>query len=148
MQPQRSLVPEEYHGSAWVADRAIDYLDSNRGRQPFLMWAGFIHPHPPFDILESYAGLYRGKVEGAVSSETPLSTLAKENITLGCLEDPKETRNLLYGEVQPEVLQIRGRLKETLTSYEARYGLKDGVVGGKLVKREPYQMERARLQGN
>lgn len=305
MQPQRSLVPEEYHGSAWVADRAIDYLDSNRGRQPFLMWAGFIHPHPPFDIPESYAGLYRGKVDGPARSETPLSTLARENITLGCLEnpetlnrvrelyasavtfadyqigriidklrelglydntvivftsdhgemlgdlgtfqkflpydascripmivrypsrltpgsrderfvdlndilpsfldvagtsypadydlpgesffvkegvknrryqyaehqhgskrwcmirderykyvyyfgdeeqlfdmvrDPKETQNLLYGEVQPEVLQIRDRFKKILTAYEARYGLKDGVVGGNLVKREPYQM--------
>lgn len=305
MQPQRSLVPEKYHGSAWVADRAIDYLDSNRGRMPFLMWAGFIHPHPPFDIPESYAGLYQGKVGAPARSETPLSTLAQENITLGCLEnpealnrvrelyasavtfadhqigrimeklreldlyentvivftsdhgemlgdlgtfqkflpydascripmivrypsrlqagtkeerfvdlndilpsfldaagvrypadydlpgesffvkegvknrryqyaehqhgskrwcmirderykyvyyfgdeeqlfdmvrDPKETRNLLYGKAEPEILQIRGRLKEVLTAYESRYGLKDGVVGGELVKREAYQM--------
>lgn len=88
MQPQRSQVPENLHGSAWVADKAIEYLDRTRGRKPFLMWAGFIHPHPPFDIPEDYADLYQGKIQEPAQSVTPLSTLARENIKLGCLEDP------------------------------------------------------------
>lgn len=116
MQPQRSMVPEEMHGSAWVADKAMDYLDSNRGRMPFLMWAGFIHPHPPFDIPASYADRYTGKVEAPVQSVTPLSTLAKENITLGCLEDPdtlNRVRELYASAVTFADYQI-GRIVEKL----------------------------------
>ncbi|MFH1706848.1 MAG: sulfatase-like hydrolase/transferase [Planctomycetota bacterium] len=37
-QPQRSLVPEELHGSRWVADRAIEFLRSGTGGgRPFLL---------------------------------------------------------------------------------------------------------------
>lgn len=87
MQPQRSLVPQEVHGSHWVADRAIEYFEHTRGRLPFMMWAGFIHPHPPLDVPQEYAGLYCGKVPKPVRSKTALSQLAQENIALGCLED-------------------------------------------------------------
>lgn len=84
MQPQRSLVPAEHHGSTWVADRVIDYLDETRGRMPFLMWAGFIHPHPPLDVPDEYADMYKGKIPNPARSVTPLCELAKENIPLAC----------------------------------------------------------------
>lgn len=87
MQPQRSLVPEEHHGSAWVADRTIRSLRENHGRKPFLIWAGFIHPHPPLDVPQRWADMYKGKVPKPTQTKTPLSALARENIQLGCLED-------------------------------------------------------------
>lgn len=87
MQPQRSLVKTEHHGSHWVADRAIDFFRQNHGRAPFLMWAGFIHPHPPFDVPGDWADKYKGKIPPPSRTNTPLSTLARENIQLGCLED-------------------------------------------------------------
>lgn len=59
--PQRSLVPEQHHGSKWVADRTIDFLETNRGRQPFFCWTSWIAPHPPFDVPDSVADLYRDK---------------------------------------------------------------------------------------
>ncbi len=98
MQPQRSLIPEEHHGSAWVANRAIQYLEESEGRRPFLMWAGFIHPHPPFDIPEDWADLYNGKIPKPVSSVTPLSTLAEENKQLGCAfnDEVKQRMRELY----------------------------------------------------
>lgn len=93
MQPQRSMLPEKHHGSAWVADRAIEYLRSTKGRTPFLLWAGFIHPHPPFDIPEGWQDLYKGKIPEPAKTVTPLSALAEENKQLGCaFNDEVKTR--------------------------------------------------------
>ena len=35
MIPQRSLIPEENHGSTWVADRSVEYIKENGGKRPF-----------------------------------------------------------------------------------------------------------------
>lgn len=94
MQPQRSLFPEEHHGSVWVANQAIEYLDRTRGRQPFMMWVGFIHPHPPFDIPENWADLYRGKIAPPVEGKTPLSTLAEENKILACMDSQEKVNRM------------------------------------------------------
>ena len=116
MQPQRSLVPPEHHGSAWVADRAIEYLDATKGRTPFLLWAGFIHPHPPFDIPEGWEDLYKGKIPAPAKSKTPLSALAEENKQLGCAFDDEvktRIRELYASAVSFADYQI-GRILDTL----------------------------------
>lgn len=120
MQPQRSLVKEEQHGSHWVADRVIDFLDGNRGRQPFMMWAGFIHPHPPFDVPEAWADLYQGKVPPARESTTPISTLAEENKTLACLQSPEAVNRAreLYAAAVSFVDYNIGRIVERLEQLE------------------------------
>lgn len=88
MQPQQSLLPEELHSSSWVADRSIRYLKSRATRtKPFLLWAGFIHPHPPFDVPENWAHLYDGCIPPHTSSKTPLSKLATENQCIADLPD-------------------------------------------------------------
>lgn len=61
-QPQRSLVPEEHHGSKWVADRSIDFLRRTHHRkQPFFLKASWIAPHPPENVPARLADLYAGK---------------------------------------------------------------------------------------
>ncbi len=94
MQPQRSLIPEEHHGSAWVANQSIDYLERTQGRKPFLLWAGFIHPHPPFDIPEAWADLYNGKIPAPAKTVTPLSTLGEENKQLACAFSDEVTQRM------------------------------------------------------
>lgn len=80
MLPQRSLVDEKHHGSTWVADRTIAYLKENGGRRPFFLWSSFIAPHPPFDVPEGWADLYRGKdLPPLKKTRTPVSELAEEN---------------------------------------------------------------------
>ncbi len=80
MQPQQSLLPEELHGSSWVADRSIRYIRNRKTRtKPFLLWASFIHPHPPLDVPSSWAHRYDGKVPPCTKTVTPLSTLGEEN---------------------------------------------------------------------
>ena len=120
MQPQRSLVSPEHHGSAWVADRVIEYLEATRGRDPFLLWAGFIHPHPPFDIPEGWEDLYTGKIPEASETVTPLSALAEENKQLGCAFDQKvknRIRELYASAVSYADYQI-GRILDTLETLE------------------------------
>lgn len=57
-QPQAALVPEELHGSSFVATRAIEFIRENRNR-PFFLFASWIHPHPPFNIPASFLDHYR-----------------------------------------------------------------------------------------
>lgn len=57
MLPQRSLIPEEHHGSTWVGDRSVEFLKANYNR-PFFLWSSWIAPHPPFDVPDSFAGIY------------------------------------------------------------------------------------------
>ncbi|MFO7958473.1 MAG: sulfatase-like hydrolase/transferase [Candidatus Brocadiia bacterium] len=70
--PQRSLIPEEHHGSAWVGDRSVEFLRANAGRRPFFLWSSWIHPHPPWDVPDSLADLYAGRdIPEPLVSETP-----------------------------------------------------------------------------
>lgn len=80
MLPQRSLVSEEHHGSSWVAQRSIHYIKENAGKRPFFLWSSFIAPHPPFDVPENWADLYKGRELPPVKrTKTPISELAREN---------------------------------------------------------------------
>lgn len=57
-QPQQAMVPEELHGSSFVATRAIEFMRNNRKR-PFFLFASWIHPHPPFNIPATFRDHYR-----------------------------------------------------------------------------------------
>lgn len=83
MLPQRSLVGEEHHGTSWVANRTIHHLKENAGKRPFFIWSSFIEPHPPFDVPDEWADLYKGKKLPELKvSQTPISQLAEENKTI------------------------------------------------------------------
>jgi arylsulfatase A-like enzyme len=117
MLPQRSLIPEEHHGSKWVADRAIDFIETNDGRHPFFLFCSWIAPHPPFDVPDRLADLYAGVdlPEPAVA-QTPPSPLAEENRMLG--DHPNEAyvrrmREVYYAAVTFVDEQI-GRLLDSL----------------------------------
>lgn len=80
MQPQRSLVDEEHHGSYWIAEKSIEFIQNHKTNpKPFLLWTGFKHPHPPLDIPDNWAHVNDGKIPHHTSSITPLSKLAEEN---------------------------------------------------------------------
>ncbi|MBC5687734.1 sulfatase-like hydrolase/transferase [Mediterraneibacter sp. NSJ-55] len=80
MLPQQSLVDEEHHGSAWVAQRSIHHIKENAGKRPFFIWSSFIAPHPPFDVPEEWADLYTEKALPELKkSKTPVSDLVNAN---------------------------------------------------------------------
>ena len=57
--PQPSFVPEEHHGSSWVATKTIELMRRERQR-PFFLFASWVGPHPPYYVPQHYLDLYRG----------------------------------------------------------------------------------------
>lgn len=103
MLPQRSLIAEEHHGSSWVAKRSIHHLKENAGKRPFFMWSSFIEPHPPFDVPEEWADLYKGKELPPLKvSKTPISELAEAKKCIADYPDEsylQRARELYYASI-------------------------------------------------
>lgn len=49
--------PPEALGTAWVTEKAIDFLDRH-GDKPFFLWYSIPDPHIPFQTCEPYASMY------------------------------------------------------------------------------------------
>ncbi|MDA3955257.1 sulfatase-like hydrolase/transferase [Oceanispirochaeta sp.] len=78
--PQSPLLPEQHQGDSWVADKAMDFLETNRGRHPWLMKVSWISPRPPQNPALRFAHLYKEKeLPEPLKSTTPLSPGADEN---------------------------------------------------------------------
>ena len=69
--PQNSVQKLEDHGTMWVADRSIQWLEEN-GEEPFFLMCGFIQPHPPWNIPKELDGLYR---EAVIPEPVPRSRM-------------------------------------------------------------------------
>ncbi|MFW5986310.1 MAG: sulfatase-like hydrolase/transferase, partial [Halanaerobiales bacterium] len=95
MLPQRSLIPEEHHGNNWVADRSIEYLKANGGRKPFFLKASWIAPHPPFDVPDRFADLYKDvELPEVRTSDRIFPAIIEENKHLGDIPDEKYLRRM------------------------------------------------------
>lgn len=52
-------LPEELHGSAWVAERSIAAIDrAQESGKPFFIWSSFQDPHNPYVAPEPWASMY------------------------------------------------------------------------------------------
>lgn len=112
-QPQQSILPEEHHGTRWVADRSIEFLRAHRNRRWFL-WAGWIAPHPPFNAAPRWAEFYRDRsVPDPIRSpdETPSERL-------------KELRHL--ADIDPDNLPLIRRCRQL---YAAQVSFVDEQIG-------------------
>jgi arylsulfatase len=49
---------EENHQTTWVADRAIEFINTHDTLKPLFMWISFIHPHSPFNPPAPYDSMY------------------------------------------------------------------------------------------
>ncbi len=57
--PQVSPIAQQHHPTQWIGDRAIDFIGSPQRRgEPWYLYAGFIHPHPPFSPPAPWHKLY------------------------------------------------------------------------------------------
>lgn len=58
-QYQEWNLPEEYHMNYWIAERTNALLeDYSRSNKPFLLWASFFDPHPPYLVSGKWAKMY------------------------------------------------------------------------------------------
>ena len=127
MQPQQSLLPEALHGSSWVADRSIRYIRNRKTRSsPFLLWTGFIHPHPPLDVPPSWAHCYDGRIPKHTSSVTPLSKLGEENKSIANFENEESINRMreLYACAVSFMDQNVGRILDAID----QEGLRDNTL--------------------
>ena len=113
--PQTSAIPEAHHGSTWVADRTIEFLQNNRDK-PFFCWSSWIAPHPPWNPPEPFASMYRnGDMPLPVHWNRAASTL------------PPSRRGMLnfadMGDAPPE------RLQRVKALYSGSISLIDKGVG-------------------
>lgn len=60
MEPVLSTVEEKDSITTWIADEAIDFLETRDATRPFFLWASFTKPHPPFDPCRNFWELYDG----------------------------------------------------------------------------------------
>jgi uncharacterized sulfatase len=55
----RWLIPERYHYDTWIAERTCALLERCRSQgRPFLLWASFPDPHPPYLVPEPWDSVY------------------------------------------------------------------------------------------
>jgi len=56
-QTWHSRLPEQWHNSTWIGDRACDWLQQDH-TDPFCAWVSFPDPHHPFDAPEPWSRLH------------------------------------------------------------------------------------------
>lgn len=54
-----SALPEQWHSSTWIADRAIDWIGQRASEEPFCTWISFPDPHHPFDCPSPWNSLHK-----------------------------------------------------------------------------------------
>ena len=154
-QPQVSVIPEEHHGSTWVADRTIDFLKENR-HQPFFCWSSWIAPHLPWNAPEPFASMYPiDEVDPPHNWDQPREQLpplmrwAKEtsDTTFASIDHLKRIRSLYYGNISLidkgvgrilDTLEELGMAENTLVIFTSDHGELLGDHGA-FQKSKPYE---------
>ena len=110
-QPQVSVIPEEHHGSTWVADRTVDFLTHHARyypERPFFCWSSWIAPHLPWNAPEPFASMYAlDQIDPPLHWDQPREELApslrnaKESadVAFASLDHLKRIKSLYYGNV-------------------------------------------------
>lgn len=132
--PQTAQQDEAHHGTAWVANKAIQWLSENEDN-PFFMMCGFIQPHPPWNIPNECKGWYDEK---QIPSPIPVSRLPFEDEgraewfgDLDSKEQKEKIRKAYYTAVSMvdkqvgrilDYLKESGQLDNTLIIYTSDHG--------------------------
>ncbi|MBN2310516.1 MAG: sulfatase-like hydrolase/transferase [Candidatus Hydrogenedentes bacterium] len=132
-------IPDECHHTAYVADRAIEYIGSRPASKPFFLQCSFPDPHHPYHLPESWVGAYsRDDVIPPVSRPGELDDLAPffRRIYEGSLQlsgrihktdMPEEHRREILAYTYGMVSQIDHHVGRVLDCLE-RSGLADNTV--------------------
>lgn len=119
MLPQTSLIPEEHLGTKWVADRVLTYLDHKSKGRPYFLFAGWIAPHPPFNVPKRLVDLYKDvELPSPLEAKSALCPMAEENKAWGDFPDPlyeRKMRESYYAQitfVDEQIGRIIQKLKD------------------------------------
>lgn len=131
--PQDAQMPSPLHGTNWVADRTVRWLRDN-GAEPFFLFCGFIHPHPPWDLPPECRRWYD---DVTLPEPVPVSRrdgLAESGRWFGDDDSPETKRRIraayfasitlvdqAVGRILDE-LEASGQLDDTMIIYTADHG--------------------------
>ncbi len=133
-QPQRSLLPQEHHGTTWVGRRTAGAIRRSSNR-PFFIWSGWIAPHPPFAPPAEFADIYSGAEFPAPHPpmESPHPHMPGGNLELDAPSEAKvrRIRELYYASITHvdssigcvlDALEETGQLDNTLIIFTSDHG--------------------------
>ena len=153
--PQVSAIPEEHHGSTWVADRTVEFLRANHHR-PFFCWSSWIAPHLPWNAPEPFASMYPAdEVDAPYAWDQDRETLAPSlrankataDVEFASMEHLKRIRALYYGNISLidkgvgrilRALDALGLAENTLVVFASDHGEMMGDHG-LFQKSKPYE---------
>lgn len=133
---------ESLHPTTWTADRAVDFLKTYKGGDPWFLKVSFQRPHPPFDPPKRWYDAYNdvkiplpkvGKWAEAKYRDTTGSLEEQPSATHGIFPEKEITASrrsylagLSYVDEQLgrvlDALNERGELENTLILYTADHG--------------------------
>ncbi len=100
----RAVLDEPYHHTTYIADRTIEYLNKQRGTEPFFLISSFPDPHHPYWTPQPWDRMYSpDDVVPPVSRDGELETLAP-----------------FFKEIYEHRLQLSGRVSPTRMSMAQR----------------------------
>jgi len=128
-------LPEEYHGSKWVADRTIEALDmAGQAGKPFFLWASFQDPHNPYVVPEPWAGMYDPDSvplyslrEGEMEDRPPFYAAVLRD-GQGCGDDP-DLQHRAWNDVRHRPELDERQRRELVAAYYGMLSLMDHHVG-------------------
>lgn len=133
--PQRSIMPEQHHGSTWVARETCRFMEANQDR-PWFAWASWVAPHPPANVPDTFADLYAGAalpaVRGLAGAEKPEARRFRELYYAAISLVDKGVGMVL------DKLDELGLAENTLVIYASDHGEMLGDLG-LLQKQLPYE---------
>ncbi|HRT96602.1 MAG TPA: sulfatase-like hydrolase/transferase, partial [Planctomycetota bacterium] len=130
---------ERLHPTRWTGDRAVEFLQSHKGDEPFFLKVSFARPHSPYDPPERFWKLY----EGANLPNAVVGKWAERHAMRGAklpadtwrgdlgAEQVRRSRQGYYGSVSfideqigriLDALEKRGWLEDTLILFTSDHG--------------------------
>jgi arylsulfatase A-like enzyme len=126
-------LPENHHGSAWVADRSIAAIDRAREAQaPFFIWSSFQDPHNPYVTPEPWASLHELTDMPAPHPVTDMESKPEfyGSLARGAFygEDP-ELQDKAWGDVKIRPEMSETDIQELRATYYGMVSLMDRHIG-------------------
>ena len=106
---ERNPHPSEALGTAWITDRALEFIAENQA-QPFFLWYSIADPHTPLQTASPYAEMY-------APNDIPLPPQLKNEIAAKPPAQQLDYRVFAGDKVTPEIMRRALAIYYGMNSY-------------------------------